>query len=95
MYPRFLQFTMPKVGQAAMAAVLYFYFYHIPLFALLQDRPVLRLLAALAAVAGISRASRDPLGPGMVAAGYFTALCYLSWGAELLCGAWGGGAASV
>ena len=95
MYPRFLQFTMPKVGQAAMAAALYFYFYHIPLFALLQDRPVLRLLAALAAVAGISRASRDPLGPGMVAAGYFTALCYLSWGAELLCGAWGGGAAAV
>ena len=51
MYPHFLQFTMPKVGQAAVAVLLYFCFLDSPLLQPLQGWPLLYYLIPLAAVA--------------------------------------------
>ena len=62
MYPHFLQFTMPKVGQAAVAVLLYFCFLDSPLLQPLQGWPLLYYLIPLAAVALLSWYSRDPLG---------------------------------
>ena len=79
MYPQFLQFTMPKVGQAAVAVLLYFCFLDSPLLQPLQGWPLLYYLIPLAAVALLSWYSRDPLGSGMVAVGYYVALSCVDW----------------
>lgn len=83
-YPRFLQTTMPRVGQAALAVLIYLYFLHIPLLQPLAGQPVLFYGLALAGVAALSWWSRNPLGPGIVAVAYFAALAYLCWGLDLL-----------
>lgn len=84
MYPRFLQTTMPRVGQAALAALIYLYLLHIPLLQPLAGLPALYYGLPLAGVAALSWWSRNPLGPGIVAVAYFAALSYLCWGFDLL-----------
>lgn len=95
MYPRFLQNTMPRVGQAALAVLLYCYFLHMPLVALLTPWPVLHYGVPLLCMALLAWYSRDPLGPGIVAVGYFAALAYLFWGADTLAQHVGGAAARL
>lgn len=80
MYPHFLQFTLPKVGQAAVAVLLYFCFLDSPLLAPFSGWPLLYYLIPLAAVALLSWYSRNPLGAGMVAVGYYVALSCVDWG---------------
>lgn len=89
MYPHFLQTTMPRVGQAALAVLVYLYLLHIPLLQPLAGMPVLYYGLPLAGVAALAWWCRNPLGPGIVAEGYFAALAYLFWGLDVLAGRMG------
>lgn len=74
MYHPFLQFGLPRLGQLALAVLLYLNFLQLHVVQLFAGMPVLYYGLPLLMVAALSWVSRDPLGPGMVAAGYLTAL---------------------
>ena len=74
MYPPFFQFVLPRVGQAALAALLYWNFLQLPPLAWLAPWPLLYYGLPLVLVAVLAWFSRDPLGLGIVLVGYLTAL---------------------
>ncbi len=74
MYHPFFQFFLPRVGQAALAALLYWNFLQLPPLQWLAPWPLLYYGAPLALVAVLAWLARDPLGLGVVLAGYLTAL---------------------
>lgn len=87
MYSYFIQFTIPKIGQALVALVLYANFLTLPFVGLLRATPLLYLGVPLALLWLLSYISRDPLGSGMIFAGHLTAfyvLYDLLWGLALL-----------
>ncbi|MBE5038596.1 metallophosphoesterase [Subdoligranulum sp. DSM 109015] len=74
MYHPFFQFFLPRVGQAALAGLLYWNFLQLPPLQWLAPWPLLYYGAPLALVAVLAWLARDPLGLGVVLAGYLTAL---------------------
>ena len=74
MYHPFFQFFLPRVGQAALAALLYWNFLQLPPLQWLAPWPLLYYGAPLVLVAVLGWLARDPLGMGVVLAGYLTAL---------------------
>ena len=74
MYHPFFQFFLPRVGQAALAALLYWNFLQLPPLQWLAPWPLLYYGAPLVLVAVLGWLARDPLGLGVVLAGYLTAL---------------------
>lgn len=74
MYHPFFQFFLPRVGQAALAALLYWNFLQLPPLQWLAPWPLLYYGAPLVLVAVLAWLARDPLGLGVVLAGYLTAL---------------------
>lgn len=74
MYHPFFQFFLPRVGQAALAGLLYWNFLQLPPLEWLAPWPLLYYGAPLALVAVLGWLARDPLGLGIVLVGYLTAL---------------------
>ena len=74
MYHPFFQFFLPRVGQAALAVVLYLNFLQIPPLEWLAPWPLLYYGVPLLLVALLAWFARDPLGLGIVLVGYLTAL---------------------
>ena len=74
MYHPFFQFFLPRVGQAALAVLLYWNFLQLPPLQWLAPWPLLYYGAPLVLVAVLGWLARDPLGLGVVLAGYLTAL---------------------
>lgn len=74
MYHPFFQFFLPRVGQAALAAVLYLNFLQLPPLEWLAPWPLLYYGLPLLLVALLGWLARDPLGLGIVLVGYLTAL---------------------
>ena len=74
MYHPFFQVFLPRVGQAALAALLYWNFLQLPPLQWLAPWPLLYYGAPLVLVAVLGWLARDPLGLGVVLAGYLTAL---------------------
>ncbi len=74
MYHPFFQFFLPRVGQAALAGLLYWNFLQLPPLAWLAPWPLLYYGLPLALVALLGWLARDPLGLGIVLVGYLTAL---------------------
>lgn len=75
MYGHFIQFTIPRIGQALVAAVLYLNFLGLPFVApLAETHPALYLLLPLALTALLAWLGRDPLGPGMIVNAHLTGL---------------------
>ena len=73
MYSNFIQFTIPKIGQALVAAVLYLNFMQLPFVQIFAGKtPFLYLGIPILLVGLVSYVSRDPLGTGMVWAGVLT-----------------------
>ena len=67
MYGHFIQFTIPKIGQALVAVVLYLNFLKLPFVACFAGAyPAVYLLLPLLLLAVMSWIGRDPLGPGMI-----------------------------
>lgn len=73
MYPPFFQFVLPRVGQAALAALLYLNFLQLPPLAWLIPWPLLYYGVPLALVLVLGWLARDPLGLGIVLVGHLTA----------------------
>ena len=73
MYPPFFQFVLPRIGQAALAVVLYLNFLQLPPLAWLAPWPLLYYGLPLLLVALLGWFARDPLGLGIVLVGYLTA----------------------
>ena len=73
MYPPFCQFVLPRVGQAALAALLYLNFLQLPPLAWLAPWPLLYYGVPLALVLVLGWLARDPLGLGIVLVGHLTA----------------------
>ena len=73
MYPPFFQFVLPRVGQAALAALLYLNFLQLPPLAWLAPWPLLYYGVPLALVLVLGWLARDPLGLGIVLVGHLTA----------------------
>ena len=94
MYSRFIQFTIPAIGQALMAMVLYVNFLFLPFVAVFQaENPLLYYLLPLVLMAAAAYFSRNPVGTGMVWVGFLTGFYLLGdlcwWLAWLLGGpAW-------
>lgn len=74
MYHPFFQFFLPRVGQAALAGLLYWNFLQLPFLEWLAPWPLLYYGAPLVLVAVLGWLARDPLGLGIVLVGYLTAL---------------------
>lgn len=74
MYHPFFQFFLPRVGQAALAGLLYWNFLQLPPLEWLALWPLLYYGAPLVLVAVLGWLARDPLGLGIVLVGYLTAL---------------------
>ncbi|MDD4849548.1 MAG: metallophosphoesterase [Gemmiger sp.] len=75
MYNRFVQFTIPSIGQLLVALVLYANFLQLPFIAMFQpDNPLLYYCLPLALMALASYLSRDPLGVGMIWMAFLTGL---------------------
>lgn len=74
MYHPFFQFFLPRVGQAALAGLLYWNFLQLPPLEWLTPWPLLYYGAPLVLVAVLGWLARDPLGLGIVLVGYLTAL---------------------
>lgn len=84
MYHPFIQFTIPKIGQALVAVLLYANFLQLPfLLPFAESLPLLYLLLPLVLLWGLSYLSRDPLGPGMIFVAHLTALYVLCSGVNL------------
>ena len=73
MYHPFFQFFLPRVGQAALAGLLYWNFLQLPPLAWLSPWPLLYYGLPLLLVALLEWLARDPLGLGIVLVGYLTA----------------------
>ena len=75
MYGHFIQFTIPKIGQALVAVVLYLNFLKLPFVACFAGvQPAVYLLLPLLLLAVMSWIGRDPLGPGMIVNSHLTGL---------------------
>lgn len=74
MYPPFFQFVLPRVGQAALAVLLYLNFLQLPPLEWLAPWPLLCYGLPLLLVVLLGWLARDPLGLGIVLVGYLTAL---------------------
>lgn len=75
MYGHFIQFTIPKIGQALVAVVLYLNFLKLPFVACFAGvYPAVYLLLPLLLLAVMSWIGRDPLGPGMIVNSHLTGL---------------------
>ena len=74
MYPPFFQFVLPRVGQAALAVLLYLNFLQLPPLEWLAPWPLLCYGLPLLMVVLLGWLARDPLGLGIVLVGYLTAL---------------------
>ena len=75
MYGHFIQFTIPKIGQALVAVVLYLNLLKLPFVACFAGaHPALYLLLPLLLLAVMSWIGRDPLGPGMIVNSHLTGL---------------------
>ena len=75
MYGHFIQFTIPKIGQALVAVVLYLNFLKLPFVACFAGaHPAVYLLLPLLLLAVMSWIGRDPLGPGMIVNSHLTGL---------------------
>lgn len=73
MYGHFIQFTIPKIGQALVAVVLYLNFLKLPFVACFAGAyPAVYLLLPLLLLAVMSWIGRDPLGPGMIVNSHLT-----------------------
>lgn len=73
MYGHFIQFTIPKIGQALVAVVLYLNFLKLPFVACFAGvYPAVYLLLPLLLLAVMSWIGRDPLGPGMIVNSHLT-----------------------
>lgn len=68
MYNHFLQFTLPRIGQLLLGAVLYLNFLTLPFVAPLAGRPLLYYGLPLLLVLAVGWVARDPLGIGLAAA---------------------------
>lgn len=96
MYSHFIQFTIPKIGQALVAVILYLNFLDLPFVQVFAgDRRLLYYGLPLLLLWGISFLSRNPLGFGMVFVGHLTVLYLLCDGATLLARLAGGPVLSV
>ena len=96
MYSHFIQFTIPKIGQALVAVVLYLNFLALPFVAPFQGAyPLVYYGLPLLLLWGLSFLSRNPLGFGMVFVGHLTALYLLCDGLSLLAGLAGGPLSSL
>lgn len=96
MYSHFIQFTIPKIGQALVAVVLYLNFLALPFVAPFQGTyPLVYYGLPLLLLWGLSFLSRNPLGFGMVFVGHLTALYLLCDGLSLLAGLAGGPLSSL
>lgn len=73
MYPPFFQFVLPRIGQAALAVLLYLNFLQLPPLAALAPWPLLYYALPLLLVALLGWFARDPLGLGIVLVGHLTA----------------------
>lgn len=80
MYPPFFQFVLPRVGQVALGVLLYLNFLQLPLLQLLAFSPLLFYGVPVLLILVLLWIARDPLGLGMVFAGYLTALYCLGTG---------------
>ena len=74
MYPPFFQFVLPRVGQAALAVLLYLNFLQLPPLGWLAPWPLLYYGVPLLLVVVLGWLARDPLGLGIVLVGHLTAL---------------------
>ena len=74
MYGHFIQFTIPKIGQALVAVVLYLNFLKLPFACFAGAYPAVYLLLPLLLLAVMSWIGRDPLGPGMIVNSHLTGL---------------------
>ena len=75
MYGHFIQFTIPKIGQALVAVVLYLNFLKLPFVACFAGAyPAVYLLLPLLLLAVMSWIGRDPLGPGRIGNSHLTGL---------------------
>ena len=73
MYSHFIQFTIPRIGQALVAAVLYLNFLQLPFVAVFAGSlPLAYYGLPLLLAAGVLWFARDPLSVGMVWAGVLT-----------------------
>lgn len=87
MYNHFVQFTIPKIGQALVAVVLYVNFLYLPFIHMFRDSlPLLYYCLPLVLMALASYISRDPLGTGMIWMAFLTGmyvagdiLCLITW----------------
>ena len=95
MYHPFFQFVLPRVGQAALSALLYFNFLQLPPLQWLAGMPVLYYGIPLLLVAGLGYISRDPLGLGIVFSGHLTAIYCVGTVISLLLRPFGGGVLRV
>ena len=78
MYSHFIQFTIPKIGQALVTLLLYLNFLQLPFVAIFaQSLPVLYYGLPLVLALGVLFAARNPLGAGMVWAGVLTGVYVL------------------
>ena len=89
MYSRFIQFTIPAIGQALMAMVLYVNFLFLPFVAVFQaENPLLYYLLPLVLMAAAAYFSRNPVGTGMVWVGFLTVFTCWATFAGGLPGCW-------
>ena len=68
MYNHFIQFVVPRIGQALVALVLYLNFLTLPFLRPLAGMPVLFFGLPLVLLAVLVWVARDPLGVGLAAA---------------------------
>jgi predicted MPP superfamily phosphohydrolase len=93
LYSHFIQFTLPRIGQGFVAAVLYGNFLFLPFFVWLWPaHPLLFWLLPAALTAAAMLACRNPLHVGMIWTAYLTALYLISDALCLIFWRIGGGA---
>ena len=95
MYNHFLQFTLPRIGQLLLGAVLYLNFLTLPFVAPLAGRPLLYYGLPLLLVLAVGWVARDPLGIGLAAAAQLCGLYLAGDLVSLLTGLAGAPAAGV
>ena len=84
MYHPFVQFVLPRVGQAALDVLLYLNFLQLPPLQWVQAWPVLFYGLPLVLVLVLAYISRDPLGLGIVFAGHLVTFYCIGTGIWLL-----------
>lgn len=73
MYGSFIQFTIPKIGQALIGLALYGNFLKLPFVSIFYGtHPLLYFAIPLLLLGLLSYISRDPLGPGMIFVSHLT-----------------------